>query len=85
MENIVLKRSAIQKVFFIFYKIDKENVNIQNPFFNQKTLTWEEYKSTYYKSFKNLIKKLNSKDEDGGETKITFNDLLEDIGFTEIK
>lgn len=74
---------------FIFeltdYKIDKENVNIQNPFFNQKTLTWEEYKSTYYKSFKNLIKKLNSKDEDGGETKITFNDLLEDIGFTEIK
>lgn len=66
------------------YKVEKENINITNPFLKNKLLTWDEYTSNYYTSFKNLIKKMNSKDEDGSKTKITFKDLIEDLGFTEI-
>lgn len=74
---------------FIFeltsFKVEKENVKVENPFKNNKVIIWDEYTKLYYTSFKNLIKRMKSEDEDGGETKITLNDMIEDLGFKTIQ
>ncbi|WP_404986201.1 GLPGLI family protein [Chryseobacterium sp. M5] len=67
------------------YKIDEKDTVIKNPFETELFVSWDDYKSNYKDYLKKLVKKWTADSEDGDGGSIKLDNVIEDLGFTEIK
>lgn len=92
LPGVVLYAISDDKVYSfsaVSIKTHAETLTIENPFGKKeqaKMLSWEEYKKEFYAILKKMVKKMNSMSEDGEpqDAKITVNNPMEDLGFTEV-
>lgn len=75
--------------YFIYelqeYNIDPDNIILKNPFEKEKMISWDNYKKNYKDYLKKLLKRMDANDEDGNKGSIKINNVIEDLGFTEVK
>ncbi len=90
LPGVILYAQSEDKVYSFeatAIETQQETTELVNPFEEKETMSWEQYTKDLKKTMTKVVKSMNSDTEDGDEAnaRITFDNPMEDLGFTEIK